>query len=528
MIRKFWKIFLVCLVAFGGSTSVSAQGGFGPPGLGNLLPQGQTAPPHSQPVPRQEHLKAALGVLVIDNVVSRDQAVRVLKYFDKHDAAVSVKKVLALSVSDNVITREQALKIEKALEKIQFQGPPGMDSGSKAKSTAVYTQNGKTAVKAGQTIIAAKNNQSAVKVSNGGSLTLSNSAINTSGSSSSDDDSNFYGLNAAVLAESFSKIKIADSTIRTSGNGANAVFATGFGSVIDVNNVKIETTNDSSRGLDATLKGTVSAVNVEISTAGMHSAAIATDRGNGTITVTGGTMYTTGIDSPGIYSTGDITVTNATLTATGSEAAVVEGKNSITLKNATLSSVKKRGVMMYQSFSGDAEVGTARFTMEGGSLTAHDGPLFYITNTEAAISLTGTDLTSPSGILLEAGAGNWGTAGKNGADVTFRVNKQTLQGNIVCDPISTVNMYLNNHSTLTGAVNQNNTARKVAMNLDNSSHWQVTGISYITSLRNDDQTLSNITDNGFTIYYDAADSGNDWLADQTLILQNGGKLTPKN
>lgn len=525
-ISKLLKVILVCLVAFGGSTGASAQGGFGPPGLGSPPPQGQPAP-QGKPVQPQERLKAALGILVIDNVISRDQAVRVLEYFKKPEAASPAKKVLALLVSDHVITKEQASKIKKALEQSGLQGPPA-NGGSITTASAVYTQNGKTAVKTGQTIIAAKDNQSAVKVSNGGSLTLSKSAITTSGSSSSDDDSNFYGLNAAVLAESFSTIKIADSTIRTSGNGANAVFATGFGSVIHVDKVKIETTADSSRGLDATLKGTVTANHVEISTAGTHSAAIATDRGNGTVTVTGGTMRTTGIDSPGIYSTGDITVTGAALTATGSEAAVVEGKNSITLQNTTLSGTKKRGVMMYQSFSGDAEAGLARFTMEGGSLTAHSGPLFYITNTEATISLTGADLTSKSGILLEAGAGNWGTAGQNGAGVEFSGNRQTLKGNIICDNISTVKVLLNNHTMLNGAVNQDNTARKAALSLDSSSNWQVTGTSYITSLSNEDQTLSNIRDNGFTIYYDAKDSSNDWLAGQTHILQDGGKLTPMN
>ena len=44
----------------------------------------------------------------------------------------------------------------------------------------------------------------------------------------------------------------------------------------------------------------------------------------------------------------------------------------MTLKNSSLTG-KKNGVMLYQSFSGDAQVGTSQFTMTGGSLTATGG-----------------------------------------------------------------------------------------------------------------------------------------------------------
>ncbi|WP_175490597.1 hypothetical protein [Pelosinus propionicus] len=405
------------------------------------------------------------------------------------------------------------------------QGPPS--NREIIKTTAVYTQNGKNITKKDQAIRAYDTNQSGVKVTDGGILTLKDSTIATTGVTTSDENSNFYGLNAAILAESGSKIKIKNSTVSTSGNGANAIFATGAGSMVTVENAKIKTTADSSRGLDATLTGIVIANNVDISTQGTHSAAIATDRGNGTIIVTGGIMRTSGMDSPGIYSTGDITVTDAKISASGSEAAVVEGKNSIYLRNTVLVGTKKRGVMLYQSFSGDAEVGISRFIMNEGSLSAGDGPLFYATNTDTAIYLKGVDLTTASGILLEVGAGNWGIQGANGAVVDFKAEKQILKGNIICDGISTINVGLQNFSMLEGSINQENAAKSAALTLDLTSRWIVTGNSYLTSLINRDTTLSNIEDNGFTIYYDAAHSANNWLENKTYQLKDGGILTPK-
>jgi hypothetical protein len=120
---------------------------------------------------------------------------------------------------------------------------------------------------------------------------------------------------------------------------------------------------------------------VKISTAGASSAAIATDRGGGTIEVIGGTMNTSGYRSPGIYSTGKITVRGASMTATGAEAAVVEGANSITVTQTNLTAAKQHGVMLYNSMSGDS--GTGSYTMHGGSLSAAAGPAFYVINTRA-------------------------------------------------------------------------------------------------------------------------------------------------
>ena len=158
-------------------------------------------------------------------------------------------------------------------------------------------------------------------------------------------------------------------------------------------------------GVDATMEGTIDMRDVNITTAGNGAAAaIATDRGGGTITASGGTVVTTGTKSPAIYSTGSITVSGATLRSTASEVAVIEGKNSITVNDCVMESKTNFGVFIYQSMSGDASLGTGTFTMTRGSLTAEQGPLFYSTNTDAVIKLSGAALSCKSGVLLKAGA----------------------------------------------------------------------------------------------------------------------------
>jgi hypothetical protein len=212
-------------------------------------------------------------------------------------------------------------------------------------------------------------------------------------------------------------------------------------------------------------------------------------------------MTTAGEGSPAIYSTGAISAVDARMHAYGSEAAVIEGKNSITLNNVDLYGEEKCGVMLYQSFSGDAEVGTSILNITGGSLTAAKGPLFYTTNTQCEIKLNNAKLINPSGILIMAKADRWGNNGTNGADLKFTAEEENLAGNVTCDGISTIALNLKKNTSLKGTINSAKTAKSIRLALDKTSKWEVTGDSYLTSFEDEDSTLANIKDNGipFTI-----------------------------
>lgn len=129
-------------------------------------------------------------------------------------------------------------------------------------------------------------------------------------------------------------------------------------------------------------------------TDGESSAAIRSDRGSGTMVVDGGSYTSNGVGSPAIYSAADITVNNAQLAATGSEAICIEGLNTIRLFDCDLSGNMLDlsqndctwNVILYQSMSGDSEIGNSTFEMVGGSLTAGNGGMFYTTNTEIHLS----------------------------------------------------------------------------------------------------------------------------------------------
>jgi hypothetical protein len=404
---------------------------------------------------------------------------------------------------------------------------PGGSGGSAVTGSGALTIGDHSADRAAAVISATKNDESGVLVKEGGKLVLSRPTVRTDGASSSSDDSSFYGLDAGILADG-SYIKVDGGSVTTTGEGANGLFAFGPDADIEASAVRVAATGRYAHGVMVSGGASLTASDLDVTTTGANSAAVATDRGGGTIAVTGGTFHTTGANSPGIYSTGAVSATDATFVATGAEAVVVEGSNSVELVKSTLSAGKDRGVMIYQSLSGDAQGQAGTFKMTGGSLRATSGPLFFVTNTSALIELSGAKLAEPSGVLLDVAASRWGPTAANGGSVVLDAVRQSLSGSVEADRLSSVTLDLKTSSSLTGAVNTANTAKSVTVVLDKSSTWTVTAGSHLTALEDagaiSHGEVTNIIGNGHTVYYDPA--ANPDLDGRTYKLVDGGTLRP--
>lgn len=405
--------------------------------------------------------------------------------------------------------------------------PQGQVGKSLAEFTAAQRITGTTQTLSNKSILASGSDQNVVLAEQGADVTLDTVNLIKTGDTTSGDGSNFNGQNAVFLA-SQSKALLRNVAITSQAEGANAVFATGQKADVTVKNVQINTQGNSSRGLDATYGGTIHGDHVTISTAGAHCASLATDRGEGNVYVTNSTLATSGQGSPVIYSTGNIVLTNSTGVAKGSEIACVEGKNSIIVDNDILTGCVSHGVMLYQSFSGDAGTGTASFTARHSTLRNYsDGAMFYVTNTKAVANISDTVIESTKNPnLIEVTSDRWGNKGSNGGDFDFTAARQALQGNVVANSISTVAVHLTDRSTWSGAMNPKRTAKTAALSLDATSVWDVTGKSYVSALTDDDRTMSNIHSNGYTIYYDKSNQANAWLQGKTITLKDGGKVKP--
>ena len=362
-------------------------------------------------------------------------------------------------------------------------------------------------------------------VSNGAEVTFSNDAISrTSSDSQGGDNSSFYGVGAAVLATDGTAY-VKGSTVTTDGKGGAGLFAYGDGTVYAAD-TDITTQQDTSGGIHAAGGGKLYAWDLNVETNGESSAAIRSDRGGGTMVVDGGTYTSNGVGSPAVYCTADIAVNNAELTANGSEAVCIEGLNSLRLYNSNLTGNMSDDdqndttwtVILYQSMSGDSEVGNSTFQMDGGTITSKNGGLFYTTNTECTVALKDVDITynDDSEFFLQCTGNNnqrgWGQSGANGSDCNFTADSQDMKGNVIWDSISDLDFYMTNGSTLEGAfVNDESNAGNGGdgycnVVIDKDSTWTVTGDSTITSLSNagtitdaDGKTVSIVGTDG-TVY----------------------------
>lgn len=435
------------------------------------------------------------------------------------------------------------------------QGGPGGAPGGQSQGVDSYdtanTYDSDTEV-SDTSLESTGTDENAALVSSGANVTFNNIDITRNSSDSTGgDNSSFYGVGAALLATD-GNAYVKGGTVTTDAAGGAGLFAYGDGTVYAADTT-IKTTQDTSGGIHAAGGGKLYAWDLNVETDGESAAAIRSDRGGGTMVVDGGTYTSNGVGSPAVYCTADIAVKDATLTANGSEAVCIEGLNSLHLFNCDLtgnmSDLSQNDstwtVILYQSMSGDSEVGNSTFQMDGGTLTSKNGGVFYTTNTESDITLKDVDITynNDNEYFLRCTGNNnergWRESGANGADCDFTAISQDMEGSVIWDTISQLDFYMTDGSNLTGAIIDdesfagNGGDGYCNVYVSDDSTWTVTGDSTVSKLSNagtivddsgktvtvkgTDETVYVEGDSDYTItvdkYEDTADtSGSDTVA----------------
>jgi len=386
------------------------------------------------------------------------------------------------------------------------QGGPGGAPGGQSQGVDSYdtanTYDSDTEV-SDTSLESTGTDENAALVSSGANVTFNNIDITRNSSDNTGgDNSSFYGVGAALLATD-GNAYVKGGTVTTDAAGGAGLFAYGDGTVYAADTT-IKTTQDTSGGIHAAGGGKLYAWDLNVETDGESAAAIRSDRGGGTMVVDGGTYTSNGVGSPAVYCTADIAVKDATLTANGSEAVCIEGLNSLHLFNCDLtgnmSDLSQNDstwtVILYQSMSGDSEVGNSTFHMDGGTLTSKNGGVFYTTNTESDITLKDVDITynNDNEYFLRCTGNNnergWGESGANGADCDFTAISQDMEGSVIWDTISQLDFYMTDGSNLTGAIIDdesfagNGGDGYCNVYVSDDSTWTVTGDSTVSKLSN--------------------------------------------
>lgn len=395
-------------------------------------------------------------------------------------------------------------------------GPGGFGgSGQLTQGTAATTLAEDTTVTGG-TFSSTEADENALRVTGSVHVVLDGIAVEKSGGDTSNtEDSDFYGQNAGLLATDGANLTIADANLTTDASGGNAVFSYGQGTNVTIESSTIRTRQNNSGGIHVAGGGTLTASGLDVETQDNSAAAIRSDRGGGTLVADGGSYVTNGTGSPAVYSTAAVTVKNAALTANHSEAVVVEGKNSVSLENCVVTgnmsgtyadgTENLQAVMIYQSMSGDADVGKSHFSMAGGSLTSLNGDMIYITNTSCTVELKNVALSYANENLLRvmgnSSSRGWGKEGANGGQCVFTAESQAMEGIITVDEISSLDMTMMMGTAFTGTINPDGQCGIVNVTVDDTSTWTLTADAYVTSFTGN---MDNVVTNGYTLRVEGA------------------------
>ena len=246
-------------------------------------------------------------------------------------------------------------------------------------------------------------------------------------------------------------------------------------------------------------------------TSGYASPAIKVGKNGGIFIAENSQFTTTGQDSHGIYTMGDVTLTESSVKAEATKAAVIKGNNTLTLESSILEGNEKNSVpyniVLYADESAIGTMGTQQFNAIDSTLISGNGGMFYVTATHGKIHLENTAIKQDASKPVLTVTGNdgtfgWGTPGSNGGHAKFEIARQVLDGNIVVDRISDVNMNVIEGSTWNGAIHiipnaENGEPYKTNADIfiSEGSTWNLTEDSEATTVTN----LGTINYNGHTI-----------------------------
>lgn len=286
------------------------------------------------------------------------------------------------------------------------------------------------------------------------------------------------------------KLTASDLALTTNGIHSNAVDARGE---TELNNVSITTLGDQSYGLyvdsnEATNAGlplaTLTAKDMKINTTGSNSAAVVAARA-GIMDLDGAEITTQGANSNLLVAMNDSTLSanavKGNSTGNGASAVRSYANSQMTISNSELSATGALANGIYtQGFDADHQ---AVVTLDNSlvSSATSEGILAAGANTQINVN-NGSTVQSGNGILLRAKSyTDKGVTAQS--QVNLSASNSHMEGEIIVDTGSVVDVYLNSGSEWQGI-----TASTNSVNIDDSSLWTLTGDSTISQMNSSGTT----------------------------------------
>jgi hypothetical protein len=401
------------------------------------------------------------------------------------------------------------------------------------------------------------NDTSVLVVTEGSTVNVEYSTIVKTGYSTSLTQSSFFGAssetpfrylrtnliigaNAAVNNANGSTLYLSNVNV-TTHNGAANVYTHGNTSVVYAEDVWAYSSGPVSHGFYASGNGTIHAKNIRHYSGGTRCSSFSGDVPNGYIHAENVIAHTDGVGSAICFLQGVCNMTNVVGYARNAPIMFSDGAMGPVTgiwKDSDVTAGLLAGVLMFSdSVIADGSVtvlDNTKLTVLGDTM-----PALWAGNIIAVAYIKSSSINNTaSGILAVANfssvtqdfdyyAGYENNNELSPAQLTIHVEDSNLSGSLVAFNESLLNFNLAGHSNWTGETKIAYGKAYLAVHLDNTSSWTLTGNSALQNFSNADISLSNIVSNGYHITYDGKSRANSALKKKSYKLPGGGFLRPE-
>lgn len=365
---------------------------------------------------------------------------------------------------------------------------------------------------------------SVIYATNGVELILTRLRMNKTSGAVSDQDRRETGRNSALLADGGSQVLLEFCDVKSHSAQADGITASGKGTKVTLQEGVVNTSRAASAAVCAIHEAEVTVNKTNVSTESNQSPSFYALDG-GIMNVTEAMGENSGQASPLFHSSGTMHGTKCRMSSAKWTIGNVEDGLLFLNKNE-LKAGGICGFLLYGTKTNDVQ---SNLTLVGNKITVSEGPVFLVTNNNnAQITVQGNNINCKSDDLIQVRADDWGVKGSNGGNAMLWVNKQSLQGDILVDSISSLHVNLNKKAKLNGQINKiENRCAQVRVKVAAGASWTSKGESYLTSIEFDQPLAKGLKQlkGNHTIYYDPADPANAPLEGKEHKTK-GGVLRP--
>ena len=323
---------------------------------------------------------------------------------------------------------------------------------------------------------------SAVYATNGVHLVLTRMRLNKTSGSITDTDRRETGKNSVVLADGGSNVimEFCEVNSHTQGDG---VSSSGEGTKVSIQEGSVTTSRVGAAAVNATNKSSIIVYKTNINTYSNQSPGFYACK-DGKVEITEAMGENSGQASPSFYaSDGTIKAEKCRMSSTKwTIGSLDEG-----LLELTDSKLKAGSVCGFLVYGADGKQREGRSTgtlvLKENEITVTEGPLIFVTNASGTISLSRNKIICKNDEIISIKADEWGPKGYNQGDATIDLEKQTLNGDIYVDSISSLVLTLAKGGNLNGRITGDATpGRDVKVFMKKGSKWSLKGDCYISSI----------------------------------------------